>query len=918
MSATLLATKWFLPPVGKSLVVRPRLLEKLTGGLLPGCRLTLVSAPAGFGKTTLISTWAASHKFSGGRPSPLVAWLSLDEGDNDPILFWSYVITSLQMQKEGLGKQALNLLQASRPPDLEGSLATLVNDLAEIPHPFLLILDDFHHAHDPAIHRSLTYLIEHAPPSFHAMVLSRTDPPLPLALLRGRGQLLEIRMADLRFTPDETAFFLNQIMQLGLSRVDIDALSQRTEGWIAGLQMAALSMHEESDRHTFVTIFSGGDRYIADYLVEEVLQRQPVEHQRFLLQTSILNHLNAPLCDAVTGRLDSQMMLNALERANLFILPLDNRREWFRYHQLFAELLQRRLLQSEGEQTLKTLQRRAVDWLAANGFLKLAAEYALRYADFELAASLIISASDLFYQENDCNTLLNMADRLPKEAIRKNLTLACILAHAANVTGQVHKAEKLIQDTEKELGVTIDEFLRRGEDLELPPLAKASLIEMGMISARLQVDTFHLDRTFSLAEHLLPYLTPERDNEPYVYNPPSKLRGPLMFTLGLAQKLHGDVLLAAQTFGESAAEGQRAHNLHIEALSLGHLGDAQAQQGRLHEAQRTFLQTLDLPQEILRGTPFIGISHAGLGNLAYEWNDLDMATQHLQIAIDQGKWWRNWENLLPGYSGMARIYASRGEWQAAYGAVDDLLANTPESKGIVQSCAGSLRGLLDLRSGNLDAAERWAEAYEPERPCDYLVEWEAASLVGCRIWISRGQAERTGRLLGRILNEASSAGRDWRVLEALCLQAILFDGTQREPEALSVIRSALEMAKQEGYIRTFIDEGQPMAKILDAAVQGGIHPEYAGRLLAAFPGTPLRPPAAWDVPKSKPAVNEVLSERENEVLRLVAGGLTNKEIAQKLHISLRTVKYHTTSIYTRLGVNGRAQAAVRARELGLV
>jgi LuxR family transcriptional regulator, maltose regulon positive regulatory protein len=918
MSGPLLATKLFIPPGGKNLVERPRLFEKLNQSLLPGNRLTIISAPAGFGKTTLISTWVAYLKSLEQQHPPLISWLSLDEEDNNPYNFWFYVIASLQSQQEGIGQQALNSLQISRPPDLKAALVSLVNDLTQIDIPLIFVLDDYHHIRNHEIHSSLSFFIEHVPAQFHGLVLSRTVPPLPLSLLRGRGCLQEVRISDLRFTLEETTFFFNQTMDLGLKSNDVEILSQRTEGWIVGLQMAALSLRDEIDRHDFVVAFGGDDRYIADYLFEEVLQRQPPEIQSFLLKTSFLDPLTAPLCDAVTGRKDSLSMLNFLEQENLFILPLDNRRAWFRYHHLFADLLQRRLIQMEGEQGLKVLQRCAVDWLAANNFHKLAVKHAIKSADFDLAAKLMIATSEHFIKENDFNSLLNLAQYFPEGFISQNMTLTCLLAHAANVTGHIEKANQFILNVEKRLGVTIDDFITHGDILNLSPVEKAGLIELGMISARLNIDTFNLARTFYLSENLLPYLKPERDNEPIAFNLPSNLRGSLLFTRGLAQKLHGDVALAVQTFAESTEEGRRTKNLHIEVLSLSHQGDALALQGRLHEAQKTFLQVLSQSKQNSQLTPFFGIAEAGLGNLAYEWNEVEKAEEYFQAAIEKGMWWHNWENLLPGYSGMARIHANRGDWQLAFEAVDSLVENTIESWGIVQSCAGSLRALLNLRSGNSSEAERWAEAYEPERPCDYMVAWEVDALVGCRVLIQIGQTERASSLVEQITVDASSSGRNAHVLEALCIKAILLHKLHQDYEALATLSSALNMAKTEGYIRSFVDEGEQMADLLQKAVKEKIFPEYSSRILAAFP-EPLRTtfPVANDQ-KHRPALAESLSEREFEVIHLVAEGLTNKEIAHKLFISLRTVKYHTTSIYSKLGVTGRTQAIHKARELGLL
>jgi LuxR family maltose regulon positive regulatory protein len=918
MPAPFVATKLSIPPAGKSLVVRPRLLEKLDGSLQPGCRLTLVSAPAGFGKTTLVSAWASGLQSLEHQPVPYVAWFSLEDGDNDPTVFWTYLIATLQTQWQGVGRQAVRFLQVANPPNLDGALASMINELVQLSRPFFLILDDYHLIRSVEIHKSLSFFIEHIPSQFHVLILSRTDPSLPLALLRGRGHMLEIRLADLRFSNEEATIYLNEGMKLALLPEAVNRLNAKTEGWAAGLQMAALSIQGRKDTSQFIESFSGSNRYILDYLVEEVLNRQPEDIQDFLLRTSILDRLSGPLCDAVTGRQDSRALLNTLERANLFILPLDNQREWFRYHHLFGELLRQRFLQSEDNVTIKTLQRRAVDWLNANGHFDLAVEYALNFADFELATQLMIAAGNQYFTGNLLNTLLNQAERLPDEQIAGNPALACMLAWAAHATGHPKKAEQYIHLVENQTGRTVDGLAGNPDDPSLSPQIKAALIELGAVRARIDVDRFEITRTFRLVEALLPFLVPERDNEPFAYNKPSMLRGAMIFVLGLAQKLHGDIAIAARTFMDGVAEGRRTQNFHILALSMGHLGETQVIQGRLHDAQRTFSEALDAPPETLQTSSFFGISRVGLGNLAYEWNNLEEANNFLQAGIGQGKLWSSWECLLPGYTGLARVYAARQDWQSAFNALHELQANTRENQGIIQASAESFRALLHLWSGNLGAASRWAEDIKPDLPHDYLLAWENDALVRCRIWIAQGEVEKAKKLLDDIIHDAQVGGRYHRWLEAMCLKSISYEVTRHPGEALTTLQAALEVAEPEDYIRVFADEGESMAKLLAVAVQKGIHPEYAGRILSAFPsssqlqltkGTPL---------KLNLNLAEPLSKREIEILQLITAGLTNKEVAQRLSISVRTVKFHTGNLFGKLGVKNRTEAIARARTLGFI
>lgn len=908
MPEDLIKTKFFAPPARPNQVPRQALLEKCQETRQLGIQLTLISAPAGFGKTSLASDWVRTS----GLP---FTWLTLDEGDNDPPRFWRYVLAALEMIDGQIGKSIQPALNSVQPPDIRQVVTRIVNDIVNTEIEFILVIEDYHIVEQAEMHDSVNFLLDHLPPRMHLVLTTRSDPPLNLALRRGRGQIAEIRALDLRFDPAEAAQFLNQTMHLGLAIEDIEALNLRTEGWITGLQMAALSLQDEIDRHAFITAFSGNDRYIADYLIEEVLLHQPIEFQRFLLQTSILDRLCAPLCDAVTGRQDSQALLNTLARANLFILPLDNHREWFRYHNLFAELLRRRLIQSEEEQAVQKLRQRAVDWLVENGFLKLAVEYAVSFGEYELAVRLMIQTSGLYFQSNEFNTLLKLGDRMPNDLIQRNIALSCILAWAANATAQNRKVEQIIRAMEAQLGVTIDDFIAQGDSLHLAAEAKAGLIELGVVRARMNVDTFDLASTFRLADHLLPCLTVERDREPYAFNLPSKLRGSMMFIQGLAQHLHGDTSLAGWTFQNAALDGKRTQNLHIEVLSMGHLGETQILQGHLHSAQQTFLQALAVPSESMQSTPFYGISQAGLGTLAYEWNDRPSAQEYFQNAVELGKLWHSWETLQPAFTGLAHLHASQGNWEAAYQALDQLLENTQENQSIIQASVDSQRALLNLRQGNLETASRWTEAFKPDLPQDYRLAWEAVELISARIWIAAAQIQKAAALLESIIQQAHAAGRGRRVHEALCLQAVLFVRTHQEPEAQRALIAALKMAEPEGYLRSYLDEAKSMQELLGLALKRDWLPapleSYAHRLLSAFETYPFRPEQAS-------RLIEPLTERELEVLQHIAEGLTNPEIAHGLYLSPNTLKAHTQNIYTKLDVHNRVNAVSKARKLGLI
>lgn len=589
MSAPLLATKWFVPPAQKGLVVRARLLEKLDAGLRPGCRLTLVSAPAGFGKTTLVSTWLAGIKSPEQPSPPSIAWLSLDDGDNAPIIFWSYIISSLQTQQEGVGKLAQSLLQGTNPPDLEGILASLVNDLAQIPHAFILILDDFHLVRNPAIHRSLSFFIEHLPPQFHVMIASRTDPPLPLALLRGRGQLLEIRLAELRFSNEEAAAYLNQGMKLGLSLQAVDTLNTKTEGWAAGLQMAALSMQGRPDSSQFVQTFSGSNRYILEYLLEEVLNRQPEDVKEFLLHTSILERLCASLCEAVIGESDSlipyplspgflspvpsscQEMIEFLERSNLFLIPMDEEKLWYRYHHLFAEILRAKLAQSDPA-LASVLQRRAAGWFEENGMLEEAFFYTHAAKDNDGLVRLIEQNAGPMIQKGQLTTPIKWVQLLPEDLVLNRPWLCMLFAWAYVLKADTEKAISLLDRA--------DELIRKEG-----PNKNTSDLPGTIFALRTEVleSRGDIPGTIEMAHQALMLLDPAN----------IATRAGVNYSLGRAYYESGDLVHADQVWSEFVRMSLKAGVYGIYAVVIGIRSTILAIQGKLQEAINIYQQTIN-------------------------------------------------------------------------------------------------------------------------------------------------------------------------------------------------------------------------------------------------------------------------------------------------------------------------------------
>jgi len=893
--APLLSTKLYIARPRPDLLPRPRLTQRLNDGLHR--KLTLISAPAGFGKTTLLSEWSLQSK----RP---VAWISLDEGDNDPARFWAYFIAALQTLQVNVGDAALAAFQSPQPPPMEVVLTALINEIAIIPEPFALVLDDYHVIETQPVHSALTFLLNHLPPQMHLIIATRADPPLPLARLRGRGQLTELREADLRFTTDEAAAFLNQAMGLNLSAEQVAALEERTEGWIAGLQLAALSMQGRSDIPGFIAAFAGSHRYILDYLAEEVLQRQPEGVQTFLLQTAILDRLSGPLCDTVTGQGDSQTMLERLERANLFLVPLDEERRWYRYHRLFAELL-RAYLQREQPNRVPGLHRRASEWYEQNGLLAEAVGHALAAKDFERAARLVEQAAPQMLMRGELVTLLGWLAALPDERIRAWPALCTYYAWVLTLTGQLDAVEPRLQDAEQGLQ---------------PDIPAAELQDLlGQIAAiRAYIAALHRDvpHAIELARQALEHLPEE--------NP--AVRAFVAFTLGGACLLSDDVAEACQAFAEASALGRAAGNVHVAIPALCNLAGLRALQGQLHQAAGLYQEALELATPSLahqregrggRTLPVAAMAYSGLGGLLYEWNDLEGAMRHLREGIEQSKQWGNVDALASSYARVARVLQAQGDEAGALEALKEA-GQLVRRHAVIPTTAARVaayQASLWLAQGNLGAATRWVQerGLSVDDELGYLREPEHIALA--RVLIAQGKYDEALQFLARLRQAAETRGRMGSLIEILVLQALALQSQGNTTQAMPALERALSLAEPEGYVRLFVDEGAPMAKLLRQALSRGIAPNYVSRLLAAFGAEEQR---GEEAEKRAPLLLEPLSERELEVLRLLAAGLSNREIAEKLIVAVGTVKAHIHNIYGKLGVQSRTQAVARARELGIL
>lgn len=899
MPVSLLRSKLFPPPLNRHRVPRERLLEALAAGR--SRKVTLVSAPAGFGKSSLVAAWAETL--------PRVAWLSLDSGEDDLRRFLRYAGAALAGVDASLSTGVEEVLEGPRLPDGE----TLVARLTEAMHekePFLLVLDDYHTLNSPAVHGFVERLLAYQPRSLHLVLVTREDPPLPLARLRGRGELNEIRTRALRFTVGETRAFLNKTMGLALSEAQVQTLEERTEGWIAGLQLAALSLQRSDDPAGFVAAFAGDDRYVLDYLMDEVFARQPEVVQQFLLQTSVLERLSAGLCAAVIeaeelAMEDLSSLLAQLDRANLFVVPLDNRREWYRYHHLFADLLRYRLKKTQPGLEPQ-LHQRASRWYEAQGYLNEAVKHALRAGDDERVAHLIESHGAAFFAANEMKTVLAWIERLPTALVDNRPTLLMIQAWAALSSGQPEEAERSLVQIEASVGTSVEALV--GDGPALDAATRGALAEVAITRAVIATDRREAQQAVTLAQQALSAL--EKETVTLFHGPPD-LRGIALSPLASAYEMLGNVTAAREAMVEAAAISRQEENVHIRALATGRLGRLSALQGKLQQAERHYRDALAQTQPDGRQSVYRSVAQAGLGALCYERNELADAEAHFHQAISLAGPIGHWETLIPAYVGLTQIGQARGEQEAAVAALDEL-ARLRHQFGFQEKApqVEVARIRLALQQGKVSAAARRARHFaRPQADLVPLVELQA--LARARVWLAQGQAEKALALVAPLVAQAKADKRQGRLLALLLLQALALDAAGRREEALDKLAAALRRGQEEGYVRVFLDEGERLARLLYAAVAADLAPAYGGRLLNAF---------EFAAEESRPAgeVVEPLTAREEEVLAAVAEGLTNREIAQALSIALGTVKVHTYNIYGKLGVGNRVEAVARARTLGIL
>jgi ATP/maltotriose-dependent transcriptional regulator MalT len=888
-STTILTTKLYAPAPRPDSIPRQRLVERLDEGLTR--RLTLVSAPAGYGKTTVITAWLRTRAEGGGN-APRVAWLSLEDDDNVPLRFFSYLIAALQNADDRIGRTARSLLEAPQPPPVTHLMTLLINDVAAHPEPTVLVLDDYHAIEHPELQGGIAFLLEHLPPSLHLVVATREEPPLPLTRLRVQSEVTEIRLPELRFTREEAAAFLERTMGLKLSADAVAALESRTEGWIAGLQMAALSLRGREGKAARRTPlddaeFGGAHRDIIDYLGAEVLRQQPIEIRVFLRQTSILDRLSAALCDAVTGQPNSRGFLAQLAQANLFLIPLDDERRWYRYHSLFADFLRTEL--AEWEQ--RALHQRASQWFEAHGFTPEAIKHALAAQDLEAAERLIRGGVEETFSRGGFNTLLDWLNALPDAVVRARSDLSVDKAWILYLRGDIAEAEEYAAAATR---------TQRPED---PAVQRGMLLGF---RAYLAINRGEPRQAVELGQEALSLLSDTK----------SFFRTTALSHLGQAQRLTGDREAAIRTLRQAVTLGEQLGHHLIRLEALGYLTLLLYQQGQLREAvllcQRAVGQHTDE-----RGSPLgmAGLVLIPLGALLFETNDLERAESHLTSGIALCEQMGTVYYTLVGLRTLAKLRYARGDAEAAWetlAGARQLAAQSESARRI--RMVDAVTAELQLRQGQVAAAARTLAGL-PDR---VSARSEFENLTVARLRLAQGQPPLALELLGELEASARGQARLGSLVTIHVLQTLAQRALHQPAAALERLGQALSLAAHEGYRRAILDEGAPLASLL--AERRAVAPEFVDGLLAA-----LKAPSgegSRGAPTASAAANQALIEPLGDtqlvILRLLDEGLSNQEIADRVGITLGTTKWHLNQIYGKLGAASRTQALAQARRARLL
>lgn len=886
MDTLLLATKNYIPHFRPGTVLRPELVNRVNGGL--DRKLTLVSAPAGFGKTTMLSEWA-------GQCERSVGWVTLDEGDNDPTRFWMYVISAITSFHAGFGKSASEVLRSTQAPPLQAFLIGLINDIAETLPPFAVVLDDYHVINEPTVHDGVRFAIEHLPPQMHLVISTRSDPPIPISGLRGRRDLNELRTADLRFTLDETVAFIKRCMGLNLQRGDIELLGKRTEGWIVGLQLAALSIRGQADRHAFVTSLSGDNRYIADYLIEEVLKQQSDRVQEFLLNTSILDYLNGSLCMALTGFDDSNAMLVELEESNVFIYAMDQNRAWFRYHPLFADLLRMRLEQFQPDHTAG-LHKHASLWFEEQHMPREAIKHALLIDDFDRAAGLLEDNAFDLINHGEIGSVSGWLDKLPAGYFQSHPWLNIAQAWTLVSTGELNAVETLIRNVES----------------NFPELSDHKRFYGHCAAIRACVGALRGDHFMALkfAQGALENL-PHRE---YI------ARGLALMMLGLGLRWKGELQAAVEAYSEAEEIGRKTGDIFIAVFATCYKGYALVLSGELRQGEAILRGAIQYAEKSAgRGTwkpPITGLAHAFLCSALLEWNEIEAAMNHARTGLVLSQKLGHTHAILDSYYFFISSLIFTGYLSEASEAISKARENLKDSLPIFSLDLTLLDIELHLAGGDIRQAGQLIEVIGMTPHDDISFHELAYYLAFAKVLWKKGNLNQTFNLLDRLLKVAEDAGARSRVIEILVMQALVLNQSKRKLEAVNTIGRALKMAEPEGFIWSFIRHGDSVVELLYTAAAEGIFPLYVGKLLAAL--DEIVQPASEENIFSIPLLPEPLSERELQVLRLLVAGMSSTEIAGELVIAVGTARTHIKHIYRKLDVHRRLEAIDRAKELKLV
>ncbi len=923
MTDQLLTIKLYPPTPRPGQVDRPRLLSKLTQGLQQGRRLTLISAPAGYGKTTLVSEWLQTLD----RP---IAWLSLEPIDNEPLQFFSYLMAAMQQVDKQIGQAFQTALEQSNQSEvstgwLQAQLPALLNEINHSRTPFVLIFDDYHSIVELEIHEAIGFLLDHLlPGTLHLVIITRQDPLLRLSRLRSQGQVTEIRMGELRFTEEEAGAFFNQTMCLDLQPEQVAALEARTEGWIAGLQLAAISLSESAysgemgfepdQRAEFIRAFAGDDHHVVDYLMDEVLTRQPEPVQRFLLYTSILKRFTAPLCDYLinwqeageeprfTAPASSPAILDYLEKSNIFLISLDNHRQWYRYHHLFAELLGTRF-QTIHPELVAGLHRRASFWFEQAGMTDDAVDHALLAEDFSRALGLIEQAARTsIWASGDLPALLNWTKRLPQELLRSRPNLCLYCARGLFFAGQIKPAEEYLRTAAQALD-------GRSPNDPMTQELRGVLYTNQATFAAVCGESQH---ALALAEKAAPFLSRLPEDEPSSH-------ARILHAVGMAEYLAGRVRPAAEAFTRAVSLAQQAGNRNLGLDVVGCLGLTLLLSGKARQAGQVCEQAFVI-DEAGRMTPPASAVYIAEGEVLYAQNELAPALQKLELGLELGKK-AGWVHVI--WRGLAMLSAVKLGLGDIPGVMDALQQFEQTAlrydNPAVNILIDAWKVRMALALGDRQAADRWAENFPTQAEAQAFGEFRAMTLA--RVLLAQGRYSQALVLMDKWLASAVSEERGHSVIEIQILRSIGLRELGKPDEALAALSEALELAEPEGISRLFLDRLEPLADLLRQVRREKAGPSirrFVDRLLARIDQPMLPQPGFQTVNETPGDLVEPLSEREIEVLRLIAEGLSNPEIAGKLFLSVNTLRAHSSHIFQKLDVHNRVQAVARARELGIL